>query len=69
MNLFGVRLIRTERTILHRLDGDVEGIFRQHAAQLSKAGVQEEVDALPVVAIDGKTLRHSFDAFLRTPVQ
>ena len=56
MNLFGVHLIRTVRIILHRLDGaDVEGIFRQHAAQLSKAGVQEEVDALPVVAIDGKT--------------
>ncbi len=52
------------RTILHGLDGaEVEGIFRQHAAQLSKAGAQEEVDALPVVAIDGKTLRHSFDAF------
>ncbi len=52
------------RTILHGLDGaEVERIFRRHAAQLRKAGAQEDVDAMPVVAIDGKTLRHSFDAF------
>ena len=50
------------RTILHGLDGaDVERVFRAHAAGLSGTG--EDAASLPVVAIDGKTLRHSFDAF------
>ena len=52
------------RTILHGLDSaQVERVFRRHAAQLSGTQTGEEVDAMPVVAIDGKTLRHSFDAF------
>ena len=52
------------RTILHGLDSaEVERIFRQHAAQLSRTQTDEDVDGMPVVAIDGKTLRHSFDAF------
>jgi hypothetical protein len=50
------------RTILHGLDSaEVERVFRQHAAQLS--GTQTGEDAMPVVAIDGKTLRHCFVAF------
>lgn len=52
------------RTILHSLDPDeVERVFRQHAAMLSGGDAGEDVEASPVVAIDGKTLRHSFDAF------
>jgi len=52
------------RTILRGLDGgEVERVFRSHAAGLSGAGPSEGVEAMPVVAIDGKTLRHSFDAF------
>jgi hypothetical protein len=52
------------RTILHGLDSaEVERVFRQHAAQLSRIQTGEDVDGMPVVAIDGKTLRHSFDAF------
>jgi hypothetical protein len=52
------------RTILHGLDSaEVERVFRQHAAELSGTQTDEDVDSMPVVAIDGKTLRHSFDAF------
>ncbi len=67
------------RTILRGLDGgDVERIFRAHAIQLSGgqlsggqlsggqlSGAAAGADAghLGVVAIDGKALRHSFDAF------
>ncbi len=52
------------RTILHSLDPDeVERVFRRHAAMLSSGDAGQDVEALPVVAIDGKTLRHSFDAF------
>ena len=52
------------RTILRGLDpADVERVFRAHAAELSATGEGEDVEAMPVVAIDGKTLRHSFDAF------
>ena len=52
------------RTILQGLDGaEVERVFRAHAAELSGTEPGEDVEALPVVAIDGKTLRHSFDAF------
>jgi hypothetical protein len=51
------------RTILHSLDADaVERIFRAHAVQLS-ADDRGDAENMPVVAIDGKTLRHSFDAF------
>lgn len=52
------------RTILRGLDGaEVERVFRQHAVMLSGGDPGEDVESLPVVAIDGKTLRHSFDAF------
>jgi len=52
------------RTILRGLDGvEVERVFRQHAAELSGSERGEDMEAMPVVAIDGKTLRHSFDAF------
>ena len=52
------------RTILHGLDPDeVEQVFRRHAAMLSGGDAGEDVEASPVVAIDGKTLRGSFDAF------
>ena len=52
------------RTILRGLDGvEVERAFRCHAAELGKSGAGGDVEAMPVVAIDGKTLRHSFDAF------
>lgn len=54
----------TIRTILQQLDAEeVERVFRQHAVMLSGEEPGEDMDALPVVAIDGKTLRHSFDAF------
>ena len=52
------------RTILHGLDGaEVERVFRQHALMLSRIDAGEDVESWPVVAIDGKTLRGSFDAF------
>ncbi len=60
----GVPAYSAIRTILQGLDGaEVERVFRVHAAGLSKTGALEDVAAMPVVAIDGKTLRHSFDAF------
>ncbi len=52
------------RTILRGLDGaEVERVFRLHAAGLSCKEAGGEAGTMPVVAIDGKTLRHSFDAF------
>ncbi len=59
------------RTILQGLDAeDVERVFRAHAAELAGSklddgadGGEENLDALPVVAMDGKTLRRSFDSF------
>ncbi|MCP4208484.1 MAG: ISAs1 family transposase [Shimia sp.] len=52
------------RTILRGLDpGDVERVFRAHAAMLSGGEAGGDIEAMPAVAIDGKTLRHSFDAF------
>ena len=62
------------RTILRGLDGgDMERVFRAHAiqlsggqligGQLSGAAAGADADHLGVVAIDGKALRHSFDAF------
>lgn len=53
------------RTILHGLDGNaVEQVFRAHAVQLSGViPTRDDVENMPVVAIDGKTLRRSFDAF------
>ncbi|QND55338.1 ISAs1 family transposase [Mesorhizobium huakuii] len=60
----------TVRFILRGLDGaEVERVFRQHAAGLPTPPAQEPDDAMPddvmpaCVAIDGKTLRGSFDAF------
>lgn len=56
------------RFILQGLDeADVERVFRAHAAMLNSGEANTDTDtdteAMPVVAIDGKTLRHSFDAF------
>lgn len=52
------------RFILRGLDGaDVERAFRTHAALLNGGDTGTQAGAMPVVAIDGKTLRHSFDAF------
>lgn len=60
----GVPAYSAVRTILRGLDADeVEKVFRVHSARLSGTEPGEEVETLPVVAIDGKTLRHSFDAF------
>jgi hypothetical protein len=55
----------TVRFILRGLDGaEVERVFRQHAAGLPTPPAQEPGEAMPAcVAIDGKTLRGSFDAF------
>ena len=41
----------------------VERVFRQYGAQLNSSGRSENVNEMAVVAIDGKTLRGSFDAF------
>ena len=69
---FGVSLRKapaytTLRFILRGLDGlQLERVFRQHAAELPTSAVEDgaEDGAAPVcVAIDGKTLRGSFDAF------
>jgi hypothetical protein len=53
----------TLRFILRGLDGaQLERVFRQHAAGLPTPAAEE--GASPIcVAIDGKTLRGSFDAF------
>lgn len=54
------------RFILRSLDGaEIERVFREHAATLvPPAGAAAEGVAVPpAVAIDGKTLRGSFDAF------
>lgn len=65
---FGVSLRRAPaytsvRFILQGLDADeMERVFRAHAACLAKAPV-DSASMLPAVAIDGKTLRGSFDAF------
>jgi len=65
---FGVSLRRAPayssvRFILHGLDAaEMELVFRDHAAGLAEAPV-EGASIPPAVAIDGKTLRGSFDAF------
>ena len=65
---FGLSLRRapaysTVRFILQGLDADeMERAFRRHAAALA-APAGETTDAPLAVAIDGKTLRGSFDAF------
>ena len=54
----------TLRFILRGLDGaELERVFRKHAAGLSPPTAADP-DAPVCVAIDGKTLRGSFDAFL-----
>jgi hypothetical protein len=66
--VFGVSLRKapaytTLRFILRGLDGaQLERVFRQHAAELSTPVVGDG-HAPICVAIDGKTLRGSFDAF------
>jgi hypothetical protein len=66
--VFGVSLRKapaytTVRFILRGLDAaQLERVFRQHAAELSTF-VAHDGDAPICVAIDGKTLRGSFDAF------
>jgi hypothetical protein len=53
----------TLRFILQGLDGaELERVFRQHAAALARS-TAEGGDLPACVAIDGKTLRGSFDAF------
>ena len=65
---FGVSLRRAPayssvRFILHGLDvEEMERVFRAHAAGLAEAPI-EGAAIPPAVAIDGKTLRGSFDAF------
>ena len=65
---FGVSLPRAPayssvRFILHGLDADeIERVFREHASGLAEAPV-EGAGMPSAVAIDGKTLRGSFDAF------
>ena len=65
---FGLSLRRAPayssvRFILHGLDAEeMERAFRDHAAGLAEVPV-EGVSFPPAVAIDGKTLRGSFDAF------
>ena len=65
---FGVSLRRAPayssvRFILHGLDAlEMERVFRTHAASLADSAVQGAI--IPAaVALDGKTLRGSFDAF------
>ena len=61
---FGVHLkrapvVNTLRTVLQALDTeDLERAFRRHAKALLPAGAAGEK---PVIALDGKTLRGSFD--------
>jgi DDE_Tnp_1-associated len=62
--VFGVALkrapsVNTLRTVLQDLDGDaLEQAFRRHAEGLLPAA---EPGRMPVIALDGKTLKGSFD--------
>jgi len=52
------------RFILQGLNADeLENKFREHGAMLSGRDATRDVENMQVVAIDGKVLRHSFDAF------
>jgi DDE_Tnp_1-associated len=51
--------VNTLRTVLQELDGDaLEQAFRRHAGGLLPA---VEAELMPVIALDGKTLKGSFD--------
>jgi hypothetical protein len=51
--------VNTLRTVLQELDGDaLEPAFRRHAGGLLPA---VEAELMPVIALDGKTLKGSFD--------
>jgi|SRR5689334_1550165 len=51
--------VNTLRTVLQNLDSDaLERAFRRHAAALLPPG---EPGRMPVIALDGKTLKGSFD--------
>ena len=56
VNLKRAPAVNTLRTVLQSVDtGDLERAFRRHAKALLPAGEK------PVIALDGKTLRGSFD--------
>ena len=63
--LFGTRLkrapaVNTLRHLLHSLSSyELEAAFRRHARDLASPPVTEA--GRPVIALDGKTLKHSFD--------
>ncbi len=63
--LFKAPAYTTVRFILQGLDAaEVERVFRDHAASLAPVTAENAaVPGLQAVAIDGKTLRGSFDAF------
>src|SRR5512134_1289849 len=59
VNLKRAPVVNTLRTMLQTLDTeDLEQAFRRHAKALLPAGMAGEK---PVIALDGKTLRGSFD--------
>jgi len=59
VNLKRAPVVNTLRTVLQSLDTeDLERAFRRHAKALLAAGTAGEK---PVIALDGKTLRGSFD--------
>jgi len=64
--VFGINLkrapsINTVRVLLHTLDGDgIETALRQHAESLLTG---EPAEMMPIIAVDGKTLRGSGDPF------
>ncbi len=52
------------RFVLQGLDAqELESKFREHSAQLSGREAAGDVENMQALAIDGKVLRHSFDAF------
>lgn len=66
VGLTSVPAVNTLRDVLHKLDADaLEAAFRRHAEALLLAPSDPAPAAAPrrrpVLALDGKTLRHSFD--------
>ena len=52
------------RFVLQGLEAqELESKFREHSTVLSGAEVTNDIENMQVLAIDGKVLRHSFDAF------